>query len=377
MCLFWAAALAATAKAAVFELTHDAGTERIETLERGGVRLLPLTRLLRPLELSAAWQSAAGTVRLEGRNGGAVLAPGSRRVLFEGLLVPLTSAPLLERGELYVPPDFVPRVAALLLGRRISLQALRATVLAAAAPELRPPDEPLVPRPVLTVVLDPGHGGKDNGATGKTGLAEKHVALQICRLVQRRLELEASVRVVLTRTEDVFLELAARTAVANERGDCFVSVHLNSGPREGANGFEVYSMSPRASDKAALAVSRFENQQATAVELPEDLEPLLWDMAQNNYLNESAFFAETLVSALSENLAEENRGAKQAPFLVLAGATVPAILVEVAFITNEQQEAALRTEAYRERIAEAVASGILAYLEHYRGKYEMADEHGR
>ena len=278
----------------------------------------------------------------------------------------------MHRGEVYVPLDFLPRVAAQLLNRRIDLRGLRATVLTGPPAKLQEQTGPLIPRPVLTVVLDPGHGGKDTGAAGRTGLLEKDVALQIALLLKRSLEQDPSFRVVLTRGDDTFLDLASRTAIANERGDCFVSIHLNAGGQEGVAGFEVYSMSPRASDKAALAASRFENQTGGNATLPRELEPVLWDMAQNDYVNESATFAEMMVTTLAHRLKEENRGAKQAPFLVLAGATVPAILVEVAFISNVEQEAALRSESYRQRIADAVAAGIGGYLERYRTKYGTA-----
>jgi N-acetylmuramoyl-L-alanine amidase len=354
------------------ELTQEGHTERLATVEVDGNRLVPLTPLCRALGVVCELRLETATVAISGPGGRALFGPGSARVLLGDLVVPLSSAPCIVRGEIYVPPDFLTRIVAQVLNRRIELYGLRANVLASPPSRLQEQSGPLLPKPVLTVVLDPGHGGKDTGATGKTGLMEKEVALEISLSLKRILEQDPSYRVVLTRSEDTFLDLASRTAIGNERGDCFVSIHLNAGGQEGVAGFEVYSMSPRASDKAALAASRFENQLEAVAGVPPELEPVLWDMAQNDYVNESATFAEMMISTLSQRFEKGNRGAKQAPFLVLAGATVPAILVEVAFISNGEQEAALRDDGYRQKLAEALATGVESYLERYRSKYGSA-----
>jgi N-acetylmuramoyl-L-alanine amidase len=356
----------------VLELVLDGRVERIATVVIEGTRLVPLTPLCRNLELSCELRLETSSVAVSGPGGRALLSPGSLRVPLGDLILPMTAPSRIHRGEVMVPLDFLPRVAAQLLNRRIELWALRASVLDSPPPKLQDQPGPLLPKPVLTVVIDPGHGGKDTGATGRTGLVEKDVALKLALAIRRAIEKDPSFRAVLTRTEDVFLDLPSRTVIANERGECFVSVHLNAGGEIGARGFEVYSMSPKASDKAALAASRFENQLGASANVPPELEPVLWDMAQNDYLNESATFAEMMVTTLSQRLQEENRGAKQAPFLVLAGATVPAILVEAAFISNAEQEAALRSDAYLQKIAESLAAGIATYLERYRSKYGTA-----
>ncbi len=365
--LLWAV-VAVPAWAQRLQLRHGQRVERISLREVEGRLRLPLLPLVQVLGLECRWREGRGLVEITGKAGRAVAASGSALALVGGLVIPLAAPPLFVDGKLYVTPDFLSNVVSRVLGRRISLSGLDARVT--DVPALGEAAlEPLFPPRIHTVLIDPGHGGKDNGATGLSGLREKDLTLALSLQLKERLEQESDIRVVLTRDADLFLGLRQRTAKANAVGGLLISVHANSGRRERARGFEVYSMAPRASDKAALEASRFENQ-VTALEGPSgDVEPMLWALAQNDYLNESMRFADNMVSTLSEKLESENRGAKQAPFIVLAGATVPAILIEVGFITNPEEEAALRTTAYQKRLVEAISFGIVRYLRHYETKY--------
>ena len=231
-------------------------------------------------------------------------------------------------------------------------------------PGIRRPDVP----GVRTIVLDPGHGGKEVGAEGPGGLLEKDLTLAICRKLRAELVRRYSVRVILTRDDDSLLSLDQRTAIANQyQADLFLSVHLNSAKYPGAVGSETYFLSLDASDERASLVAERENSEAEPVAAaPEsDLDLILWDLAQQDYLKESSRFAEFIQEEMAVATGIEKRGVKQAPFRVLIGAAMPAALVEVGFISNAEEEAKLGSEEHQSVIALALANAIGRYKNEY------------
>ncbi len=226
------------------------------------------------------------------------------------------------------------------------------------------------PPPGFVVVLDPGHGGVETGAIGPSGLEEKALTLDLCRRLKTVLQQDPAVAVVLTRDEDRLVPLDERTAIANHnRADLFVSVHLNSFKRRKPVGAETYFLSPDATDDEARTVAALENRayepakapDAPAAETLPGLDLVLWDLAQNQYLAESGRLAESIQAELNVLAGTKNRGVRQAPFRVLMGATMPAVLVEVGFISNPDEEAKLQGESHRNRIVEALARAIARY----------------
>ncbi len=217
---------------------------------------------------------------------------------------------------------------------------------------------------VRTIVLDPGHGGEDLGARGPTGTVEKDVALSIARRARAELVNARGLSVFLTRDRDAELSLDERTATANNyKADLFVSIHVNASRARGARGSEVYFLSYQASDDESRRIAQAEGsaeslRQGTA---GPDLELILWDMAQAEHLEESSALASHLQEELAVVTGSEGRGVKQAPFRVLVGATMPAVLVEVAFISNPEEEKLLASDAYQARVASAIARGIERY----------------
>jgi len=227
-----------------------------------------------------------------------------------------------------------------------------------------------------TIVLDPGHGGEEVGAVGRSGLMEKELALDIARRLRGRLEARGGVRVLLTREDDQQIPLRQRTALANNaRADLFVSIHLNSSRRSSAHGTEAYFLALTASDEEALDLARQENRGETAEaaagagegeggaegnpgEARSDLQLVLWGMAQSEHLNRSSRLAELIQDEMDRLHGMESRGVKQAPFTVLMGATMPAVLVEVAFLSNQADEENLAREEFRESVAQALETAI-------------------
>jgi N-acetylmuramoyl-L-alanine amidase len=249
-----------------------------------------------------------------------------------------------------------------------------ACALFALAAGARPTSPAAARERPFVVVLDPGHGGDQDGALSPGGVKEKDVALQIAQRVGAALK-RRGVRIVLTRAADLTVPLANRAAIANAiRADLFVSIHLNSMPtaeaRQRTSGIETYFMSADASDASANAVAARENADRLAGEEAADpsdpVAAILDDLADADSLSGSSRLAYRLHERLVAALGAEDHGVKQAPFYVLAGARMPAVLLELGFISNPGDSARLVTRAYQERIAEAVAEGVEAYRQETR-----------
>jgi N-acetylmuramoyl-L-alanine amidase len=216
---------------------------------------------------------------------------------------------------------------------------------------------------VRTVVLDPGHGGKDPGASSNKVL-EKNITLQLAKLVADKLrKYLPQCQVLLTRSRDVFIPLEERTAFANTKGaDLFVSIHVNAAPSVKLNGIETYFLN-LATDEDAMRVAAREN--ATTQRSLNDLQAILNDLMLNSKINESNRLArmvqKEMLGSVGRKYKVTDLKVKQAPFYVLIGARMPAILCEVGFVTNSNERARLSSEAYLNLLAEGIAQGIVKY----------------
>jgi N-acetylmuramoyl-L-alanine amidase len=214
------------------------------------------------------------------------------------------------------------------------------------------------------IVIDAGHGGRDPGAQGP-GYTEADLTLDIALRLERLLAKEAGVEVVLTRRTDDYVGLQERTAIANAEGaDLFLSIHANASRNRSARGIESYLLN-FASTPDAAAVAARENASSTLT--MSHLNDLVKQIALNSKLDESRDLARHVQTAMVRRLRTSNQqvkdlGVKQAPFVVLVGASMPSVLVEVSFLTNKQEGRLLGTGAYRQRIAEALLDGVRRYL---------------
>jgi N-acetylmuramoyl-L-alanine amidase len=227
------------------------------------------------------------------------------------------------------------------------------------------PRQKTKPGKIRRIVVDPGHGGKDPGAVGHGGLQEKDVVLSMGLILARKLKDELGIDAVMTRSTDVFIELQERTAIANQVGaDLFVSIHANASLNRSAAGIETYYLNLAKTEKAAQLAAR---ENGTSLEKVSLLQAVLFDLMANYKLNDSAHLAEEVQKALYKRMsggypATKNLGVKQGPFYVLVGATMPSILVESAFISNEKEEVRLKDPAFHEQVAEGILDGIITYI---------------
>jgi N-acetylmuramoyl-L-alanine amidase len=249
---------------------------------------------------------------------------------------------------------------------RIVLDFRKGTAPAPGLPQ--PSLQPSSPREapgIHTIVIDPGHGGREVGAVGTNGLLEKDLTLAIARKLAAALSSKVGARVVLTREDDSVVSLDQRTALANQyKADLFLSVHVNAAVVKDAKGSETYFLSLEASDELARKAAESENVTSTP-NPTADLNLILWDLAQNAYHEESSRFAQSIQEEMNAATAVANRGVKQAPFKVLVGATMPAALVEVGFISNPEEEAKLQTDAFQTMLVEALTRAVQRYKTDY------------
>jgi N-acetylmuramoyl-L-alanine amidase len=214
------------------------------------------------------------------------------------------------------------------------------------------------------IVVDAGHGGKDPGAVGPTGLYEKTVTLAMAKQLKKQLEADLGCEVILTRDRDVYLPLEERTAIANKVGaDLFISVHANANQNRDAYGVETYYLNFSKNDKAAAVAAR---ENGISLKQVGDLELILFDLMANSKINESSRLAAEIQKAMVGDLSRHysdirDLGVRQGPFYVLVGATMPSVLVEAAFISNHREESRLATSKFIEKTGAAIVKGVRNY----------------
>jgi N-acetylmuramoyl-L-alanine amidase len=258
----------------------------------------------------------------------------------------------------------------------LEFQALAPVAGAAPAPAATAPPRPAPAdhRSLRTVVIDPGHGGPEVGAKGPGGTLEKDVTLNLARKLRTSLANSLGLQVFLTRDRDVEIGLDERTSFANNyKADLFISIHANASRSQGARGSEVYFLSYQSTDEESRRLALFEGSA-----LPpsgsaggSELALILWDMAQAEHLEESSALATRIQEELAQVTSGGRRGIKQAPFRVLVGAAMPAVLVEVAFISNAEEEKQLVSEAYQSKVVSALVKGVARYQQQREQRAEV------
>jgi len=246
-------------------------------------------------------------------------------------------------------------------------------VLAATTDTPTPtPAAPLEPPPLLdlapagglrTIVIDAGHGGPEEGAKGHDGTLEKDITLSVARRLKSALEARLGVRVILTRDRDEAVGLDERAALANNnKADLFLSLHANASVRPAAAGAEVFYLSLDDYGDEAQRVAQGEGEA-----LPvfgggsREIEVILWEMAQARYIEQSAALARAVEGSLRSRVPMSPRAIQQAPFRVLVGANMPAVLVEMGFITNPEQEKQLASDTFQNNLVQALVDSVVAF----------------
>ncbi|HYU08243.1 MAG TPA: N-acetylmuramoyl-L-alanine amidase [Gemmatimonadales bacterium] len=382
------------------------GQVSIPVMNEQGAAAVAAVLLARPLGLTVSLDGSSAHVTLGDRSFDFDI--GSPFVRYEGAAYPLVGAPYVARDTLFLPlhwlTDHVPR---LLAGRYrwdpwlarlderpvASLPLIASTAPSPAPLPNLPPAVIAAPNPITglrlvhTIVVDPGHGGVDPGNPGlhfPRGLTEKDITLGIGRLLRAEL-VRRGLNVVLTRATDTLIDLANRPLFCRADCDLFVSIHVNAMPvgrrQTQVNGVETYFVSD-AKTEDQKRVAQMENaalrfETAPGLDGSGSLGFILHDLQLNEYLRESARLAELVQGKVAGIHPGENRGVQQGPFLVLAAARRPAILVEAGFATNPGDGAFLASSQGQHKIATAIADGIVAYLLEFERKLAVGTGGGQ
>ena len=361
--------------------------------------MIDLSSVLEVFGLRSSLDLLGDRLDLVGEGGSCRLLLGSPLLMSRGLFSVMSGPFVTLEGRPAAPMDFLTRALPALTGRSATLDQ-QALVMGkpgsgqfqGKGPEdlLRTasfirrdqyvPEEILKekPRGLSVVVLDPGHGGRSPGARGSTGTLEKDLVLTVAEKLKTRLEEGLGIKVVLTRTADYFVGLKERTAIGNNnRADLFLSIHANATFRRDIEGYETYYLSMKTADMESRQYAEMENR-ALGVKGGENekalLEAILWDLAQTEFLTQSARLASIVQGSLVRDLRGSDRGVRQAPLAVLMGARMPAALVEIGYISNPEQEIRLNRDAYQEQIARSLFRAIEEYHRKLvRGEMETQD----
>ncbi|NYZ77386.1 N-acetylmuramoyl-L-alanine amidase [Candidatus Micrarchaeota archaeon] len=327
-----------------------------------GANYLPLTRLCDVYGVKYSLDPYTNVAKIE-KGGTIVMRAGSERILVDGVERKLDRPVMMSGGTIFVPASFVRNN----LGSIVQITARPSVpVITEEYPRVSAPGA----HTIRTVILDPGHGGRDPGAIGKTlCLREKDLVIKISKRVKNILE-EHGMRVIMTRADDTFIPLAGRVSMTNKSdADIFVSIHINAAKSRSMAGFECYYLS-EATDDNALALEAAENESVdadtgTVAEHSKGLDKTLWDMTLTENRRESVELASRICSAVGSSRTMTSRGIRSARFYVLKGSRIPAVLVEAGYISNRYEESKFNSPGYADKVADAVAQGILSYKNEY------------
>jgi N-acetylmuramoyl-L-alanine amidase len=306
------------------------------------------------------------------------VASGAAQVTVDGTARPLAHAVYAEGGVVFLPVDFFRELLPGLTGGRVRVDVAGRTIRGSAArpagtvaeaeevvaAEPTPRPDPARPPQRKLVVVDAGHGGRDPGASGPGGTREKDVTLAVARRLAAILREDPSLEVRMTRDRDTLIALHDRARLANRWRDegqpaLFISVHCNANPSRSEKGYETYFLA-EARTADAQRVEAFENASVKYEEAPAGgpMAFILTDLRRNQHLRESSDWAQLIQNRLREIHPGPNRGVKQAGFAVLRGAFMPAVLVEIGFVSNPAEERLLNAGEMQRDIAEQLARSV-------------------
>lgn len=365
------------AQAARWRLESGAASAQVAEAATRGYAALPASALV-SVGAQVAYAQGGVVARFGARE--VRFREGEAEIAVDGAARTLSNPVYEEGGVVYLPADFFRRVLAEVAGGALEVDAAARTVrrvgafpaVAAAPPvEEAPPVRAVSSEPPRRrlVVVDAGHGGRDPGARGPNGTREKDITLALARRVAALLREDPTLEVRMTRDRDTLIALHDRARLANRWKDegqpaLFLSIHCNANESRSEKGFETYFLS-EARTADARRVEQFENS-AVQYEERSSGDPLgfiLTDLRQNQYLRESSDWAQMIQDALDDVHDGPNRGVKQAGFAVLRGTFMPAVLVEVGFISNRTEEQMLRDPEEQGRLARKLAEAVKRYFD--------------
>jgi N-acetylmuramoyl-L-alanine amidase len=366
--IFWAAASVSVASS--ISLKFEDSSMNMETLAEDPAILLPLHAVAHYYKIDFQWDPVREQLRLSKDGSQIKIVLGNRHALVEGkyttapMLIPLLEPPKILGGAVALPPQDTVRILSELFPfMNVSWDETKATIAvekrtSASSLPSQPgfaPSETAGKFQLRTIVIDPGHGGYDPGAV-RRGIREKQIVLDIATRLEKLVRSRSDWKVIMTRDSDRFIALKRRTDIANRSpadSTLFISIHCNAHRRSSGRGLETYLFNMRATDAEAAALAERENANEKM-----DLAYILshcYHVGTEPYSLEAA---QKVQSLLARRLSLRNRGVKRAPFYVLAGTKMPAILVELGFVSNYYDRRKLQSSSFRQKAAQALFDAI-------------------
>ncbi|MCD6327767.1 N-acetylmuramoyl-L-alanine amidase [bacterium] len=374
----------------------------IQLVHVNGQEFLDLAVLANSLGVEKVWNALGRKVVLRSGDKFVVMFVGSNRVAVEDEIVRLKASPFIVNSAILVPLDFVTLALDRILSsplsleirgekvfifdRRIGLKTERETapiklsemkhltndMVSETNGEEAPNGVSENEKPLRfgdkvfdVVVIDAGHGGSDTGASGPTGLLEKEVSLKLAMRIQKLLKRRLGLRVVLTRQGDISVSLEQRTATANsEKADLFISLHANGSFDRDKSGLTAHLASAEPSDAEVSKTVTAENkvisdELGNEAQDPDEYARMLWELSQNEFFREATALAGCVLEACQKNEVRVASGEpKQGPFIVLMGASMPAVLLEIGYLTNPADEQLLKQDKYLDLLADAISNAV-------------------
>jgi len=331
-----------------------------------GTDYLPLVLICDAYGIDWKWDAASMMVDLKRGSSTIRLRVGEYKVYANGALSLQERPVILHKGAVCIPSDFLRTVFNDMFSAPSPAPAAQATIDTTAL------QQPFYYK-IKKIVIDAGHGGYDPGAIGRDGIKEKYIVLDIVKRIEDQLEAQG-IKVVLTRDEDKFIPLWSRVDIANRSGaDLFVSIHANASRTRRLKGFEVYYLSEAIDDNAQAAAAAekasLDIKESSIYRHTDTLDTVLWDLE----LTEARREAIQLGNCILDNIDVGKRDIKSARFFVLKGVRMPAVLVEVGYITNADECSKLGWKEYRTEIADKVTRGILEYKRKFESTGGFSD----
>jgi len=369
---------------ALFDVASAA--KGVPVIKIGGRDYIPLYSIIEEFNIENSFDVTFQKGRLYYKSHYVVYKTGYSLLVVDNRIVRLDNPVIRWRGGIYIPVEgAVIIIDSFFSGMNAQISASRLIIdkKIPFRPDKPVPGDEKLPSAsekdrIGFIIVDPGHGGKDPGAIGKGGLQEKGLTLQISKRVERMLKSRLKdIKIKATRNSDVFIELAERTDIANRElkkgiNGLFVSIHVNASISSKISGFETYFLSQNPTNEEARKTAALENnviileRGKDAKKKYDDVDLIEALMMTTQIQRESALLAESIQKSLEKNIKGfRSRGVQRADFFVLRGALMPAVLVEVGFITNSREASFLKRADHQEKIVKGICDGIIDFINEY------------
>jgi N-acetylmuramoyl-L-alanine amidase len=333
-----------------------------------GRRYILLTDVCNANGIEWRWDSISRKIILQRDAHEVILLLESKYYYVDRKIKKLNAPIRMKNGLIYVPLRFSKYTIRHLfdLDKKISKSAPR--VISEKRPGGTKKSPPAKFR-IKKVIIDPGHGGKDPGAISRTGLKEKHIVLDVSKRIKAELE-KKDIDVIMTRNSDKFIPLGERARIANKNcADLFISIHANASRSRWLRGFEAYYLS-EATDDNARALEASENsvlkyEESSFARHTKNLDAIVWDLKFTEHREESIELAGFICQEVGKRLKLRRNKVRSAGFYVLKGTEMPAVLVELSYLSNRWDEKNLRKSDYKQKLSEGIVMGIIGFKNEY------------